>query len=56
MEVQKVVKAKVVGLTDTKHRILDHEYGGLQRFLQGDSSVELYSANKQQAQRRQLLQ
>jgi len=51
MEVRKVVKAKVIGLTNTKRRILDHEYEGLQRFLQGDHSVELYSANKQQAKR-----
>ena len=51
MQVQKVVKAKVVGLTNVKHQILDHEYEGLQRFLKGDPSVELYSANKQQAQR-----
>jgi len=51
MEVQKVVRAKVVGLTNTKRQILDHEYDGLQRFLQGDTSAELYSANKQQAER-----
>jgi putative transposase len=51
MQVRKVVKAKVVGLTRIKRQILDHEYEGLQRFLQGDPSVELYSANKQQARR-----
>jgi len=51
MQVQKVVKAKIAGLTNVKRRILDHEYDGLQRFLQGDSSVELYSANRQQAKR-----
>jgi len=51
VEVQKVVKAKVVRLTYIKRQILDYEYDGLQRFLQGDPSVELYSANKQQAQR-----
>ncbi len=51
MQIQKVVKAKVVGLTNIKHQVLDHEYDGLQRFLQGDPNVELYSANKQQAQR-----
>ncbi len=51
MRVQKTVKAKVVGLTNVKRQILDYEYDGLQRFLQGDPSVELYSANKQQAQR-----
>ena len=51
VRVQKIVKAKVVGLTNIKRQILNHEYNGLQRFLQGDSSVELYSANKQQARR-----
>ena len=51
VQVQKVVKAKVVGLTNIKRQILDHEYEGLQRFLRGEPSVELYSANKQQAQR-----
>ena len=33
MEVQKVIKAKVVELTNVKRLILDHEYEGLQRFL-----------------------
>lgn len=51
MQVHKVIKARVVGLTNIKRRILDHEYEGLQRFLRGDSSVELYSANRQQAKR-----
>jgi hypothetical protein len=51
MKVQKTIKAKVVGLTSIKRKILDYEYDGLQRFLRGDTSVELYSANKQQAQR-----
>lgn len=51
MEVQKVIKAKIVGLTNIKRQILDHEYDSLQLFLQGDISVELYSANKQQAKR-----
>ena len=49
MQVQKVVKAKIVGLTGIKRQILDHEYDGLQQFLRGDPSVKLYSANKQQA-------
>ena len=47
--VQKVVKAKVVGLTNIKRQVLDYEYDGLQRFLRGDQSIELCSANKQQA-------
>jgi putative transposase len=51
MKVQKTIKVKVVGLTRIKRQILDHEYEGLQRFLQGDPSIELYSANKQQAKR-----
>jgi len=51
MKVQKVLKAKLMGLTRIKRQILDYEYDGLQRFLQGDPSVELYSANKQQAKR-----
>ncbi|MEA1905070.1 MAG: transposase [Candidatus Hadarchaeota archaeon] len=51
MQVQKVIKAKVVVLTRVKRQILDHEYDGLQRFLSGDPNVELYSANKQQARR-----
>jgi len=51
VQVQKVIKAKIVGLTNIKRQILDHEYEGLQRFLRGDSGVELYSANKQQAKR-----
>jgi len=51
MQGRKVIKAKVVGLTNIKRQILDYEYEGLQRFLRGDSSVELYSANKQQAER-----
>jgi len=51
MQVHKVVRAKVVGLTNIKRQILDHEYEGLQRFLRGDPGIELYSANKQQAKR-----
>jgi len=47
----KVIKAKVVHLTRTKEQLLSQEYENLQRFLQGDDSVKLYSANKQQAQR-----
>lgn len=51
MEVQRVIKAKVVGLTNIKRQTLDQEYEGLQRFLQGDPNSKLYSANKQQTQR-----
>ncbi|MDI6820451.1 MAG: hypothetical protein QMC89_06080, partial [Candidatus Hodarchaeaceae archaeon] len=51
MQVQKVVRAKVVGLTNVKRQILDHEYEGLQRLLRGDPNVELHSANRRQAER-----
>ncbi|HID60404.1 MAG TPA: transposase [Hadesarchaea archaeon] len=51
MQVQKVIKAKAVWLTKIKRQVLDHEYEGLQQFLRGYPSVELYSANKQQAKR-----
>ena len=51
MKIQKVIKCKAVHLTDVKRELLAQEYGNLQRFLHGDSSVRLYSANKQQAKR-----
>ena len=51
MKIQKVIKCKVVHLTYVKRELLTQEYGNLQRFLHGDSSVRLYSANKQQAKR-----
>lgn len=40
-----------MGLTRRKKGLLDREYNNLQRFLKGDRSVPLYSANKQQALR-----
>jgi len=38
-------------LTRVKRELLIREYENLQRFLRGDSSVKLYSANRQQAKR-----
>ncbi|RLG36655.1 MAG: hypothetical protein DRN91_07445 [Candidatus Alkanophagales archaeon] len=51
MKIQKVIKCKVVCLTNVKRELLTQEYENLQRFLCGDNSVKLYSANKQQAER-----
>ncbi|MDI6847871.1 MAG: hypothetical protein QMD23_07095, partial [Candidatus Bathyarchaeia archaeon] len=48
MKAKKTIKAKIVYLTNVKQRLLEEEYGNLQRFLRGEK-VELYSANKQQA-------
>ena len=45
------IQAGVVRLTRRKKKILDREYSNLQRFLKGDKTVPLYSANKQQALR-----
>lgn len=47
---KKVIKCKIVGLTNIKKELLENEYNNLQEFLQG-SNAELYSANKQQAVR-----
>ena len=51
MIVKKTIKAKIVGLTNIKREQLEAEYTNLQMFLQGNKSIELYSANKQQALR-----
>jgi putative transposase len=45
------VQAGVVGLTRRKKELLDREYANLQRFLKGDKTSPVYSANKQQALR-----
>ncbi|MFX0162897.1 MAG: hypothetical protein ACFE68_06190 [Candidatus Hodarchaeota archaeon] len=50
MKVKKTIKTKIMHLTKVKQRLLEEEYGNLQRFLHGES-VKLYSANKQQAKR-----
>lgn len=51
MKVKKTIKAKIVELTNIKKEQLEKEYSNLQRFLQGEKDVKLYSANKQQAKR-----
>jgi putative transposase len=56
---QKVIKCGVVGLTDNKKEALDREWSNFQDFLQlksilwwkGDLGKNIYSANKQQAER-----
>ena len=48
---RKVIKCKVVCLTNVKRELLTPEYENLQSFLHSDNSVRLYSANKQQAER-----
>ena len=45
------VQCGIVRLTQRKREVLDREYGNLQKFLEGDNTIPLYSANKQQAQR-----
>jgi putative transposase len=57
--VQKVIKCKIIGLTNHKKECLDSEYNNLQEFLQLKNVLwwkeslgkNLYSANKQQAER-----
>jgi len=57
--VKKIIKAKIVGLTNIKEKLLNQEYDNLQEFLQlkdafwWDKNLgkNLYSANKQQASR-----
>ncbi|MFU1780223.1 RNA-guided endonuclease InsQ/TnpB family protein [Haloarcula japonica] len=51
MEVTKTVQGGVVQLTNQKRRELNTEYQNLQKYLQGDEDAEVYSANKQQAER-----
>lgn len=51
MEVSKTVQAGVVELTNQKRKELETEYQNLQKYLQGEEDVEVYSANKQQADR-----
>ncbi len=45
------IQAGIVKLTKRKREILEREYNNLQKFLRGDKSVPLYSANRQQAER-----
>lgn len=51
MKVEKTVQAGVVELTNQKRKQLETEYHNLQKYLQGEEDVEVYSANKQQAKR-----
>jgi len=50
LKVKKTIQAKIVHLTKIKQRFLEEEYENLQHFLHGEKA-ELYSANKQQAER-----
>ncbi|MEM3267692.1 MAG: transposase [Conexivisphaerales archaeon] len=45
------IQAGIVRLTRRKREILDGEYSNLQKLLNGDRNVPLYSANRQQALR-----
>jgi len=50
LKVKKTIQAKIVFLTKIKEQLLEQEYSNLQKLLHGES-VELYSANEQQAKR-----
>ena len=50
MKAIKTVQGGLVNPTKIKKDILDQEYDNLQKYLQG-KDAELYSANKQQAER-----
>ncbi|KXA92515.1 hypothetical protein AKJ66_04000, partial [candidate division MSBL1 archaeon SCGC-AAA259E22] len=50
-KVKKTVQGGIVNLTNVKENLLGREFENLQRFLHGEEGVELYSANKQQAER-----
>ncbi len=45
------VQSGIVKLTRRKREALDREYANLQKFLNGDKTASLYSANRQQALR-----
>ncbi len=51
MQMRLTIKCGVVRLTKRKRALLETEYDNLQRFLQGEKGVKLYSANRQQAAR-----
>jgi len=51
MKVRKTIKCKITCLTERKKEALEKEYENLQKHLQKEEDVELYSANKQQADR-----
>ena len=51
MKVKKVIKCKVVALTERKRRLLDAEYNGLQAYLQTGKDSGLCKTNMRQAKR-----
>ncbi|RZN61905.1 hypothetical protein [Methanonatronarchaeum sp. AMET6-2] len=51
MKSTKTIQSGLVNITKTKKDILNQEYDNLQKYLQGEEDVKLYSANKQQAER-----
>ncbi|UOY09935.1 RNA-guided endonuclease TnpB family protein [Methanonatronarchaeum sp. AMET6-2] len=51
MKATKTIQSGLVNITKTKKDILNQEYDNLQKYLQDGEDVELYSANKQQAER-----
>jgi putative transposase len=51
MLVRLTVKCGIVKLTKSKKTLLEAEYDNLQRFLHGETTIPLYSANRQQATR-----
>jgi len=51
MRAKKTIKAKILELRKGKQELLIREYENFQRYLHGDTSVPLYSATKQQADR-----
>ncbi len=51
MKVTKTIQGGIVNLTRIKRDLLDREYENLQRYLHGEEDVDLYSANRQQADR-----
>ncbi|KXA99324.1 hypothetical protein AKJ40_03425, partial [candidate division MSBL1 archaeon SCGC-AAA259M10] len=51
IKVEKTIKCKITDLTERKREALEREYKNLQKYLHENEDVELYSANKQQADR-----
>jgi hypothetical protein len=51
MKAKKVIKCKVVALTERKRRLLDAEYNGLQAYLQTGKDSGLCKTNMRQAKR-----
>ncbi|KXA93680.1 hypothetical protein AKJ66_01375, partial [candidate division MSBL1 archaeon SCGC-AAA259E22] len=51
MRVRKTIKCKITDLTESKRKALERGYKNLQKYLHENEDVDLYSANKQQADR-----